>query len=428
MLAERGWRAVAKCDLDRIERGRREAPERDDDASGQGLHHLPGIAVQKAVAPLDRLESAGRRASAFDEFHLQPVVEERRISGQPVERLSGGAATEDHVTHDAERSGIVRLGRVKSDVGIAGEVHGERPQPFHERRRDARIRLLHDSRIDAGRSAYIHAWMALALEEAKKINHQRGGQRGLAHHEVECTVPTPSISRRRIIVGGASLVAATVLFAAVFGYLAAAFDYPAVLAHPAGDVLPALLALGLSGRAVWLVYGLIPLLLVPTAIGVNEVARSTAPQLGRAILWLATLSALAMMTGLLRWPTLHWTLAQAWTSASPAARDLLASWFDTANLYLGNIVGEFVGELFLNGFFLASSTALSTGQPRRRWLAISGVAASALGWIAMLRNLTPLVAPIAALNNMVLPLWMLTLGLALAAHGLALRTGPSPAR
>jgi len=230
-------------------------------------------------------------------------------------------------------------------------------------------------------------------------------------------VPAMSTSRRRTVIGGASLVAATILFAAVFSYLAAAFDYPAVLARPAGDVLPALLALGRSGRVVWLLYGLIPLLLVPTAIGVNEAARATAPRLGRAILWLATLSALAMMTGLLRWPTLHWTLAQEWALAAPAARDVLASRFDTANLYLGNVVGEFVGELFLNGFFLASSMALSTGQPRRRWLAFWGVAASALGWIAMLRNLTPLVAPVATLNNVVLPLWMMTLGLALAAQG-----------
>lgn len=247
---------------------------------------------------------------------------------------------------------------------------------------------------------------------------------------MESTVPVVSTSRRRIVIGGASLVAATVLFAAVFSYLAAVFDYPAVLARPAGDVLPRLLALGRSGRLVWLVYGLIPLLLVPTAIGVNEAARATAPRLGRAILWLATLSALAMMTGLLRWPTLHWALAQEWALASPAARDVLASRFGTANLYLGNVIGEFVGELLLNGFFLASSMVLSTGD-RRRWLALSGVAASALGWVAMLRNLTPIVAPVAALNNVVLPVWMLTLGLVLAAHGRAFTTrvsnGPTPA-
>ena len=65
-----------------------------------------------------------------------------------------------------------------------------------------------------------------------------------------------------MIVGGTSLLAATMLFAAVFSYLAAAFGYPAVLDRPADDVLPALLALGTRGRIVWLVYGLIPVLLV----------------------------------------------------------------------------------------------------------------------------------------------------------------------
>ena len=238
---------------------------------------------------------------------------------------------------------------------------------------------------------------------------------------------TVSTSRDRVIVGGGSIVVATILFAAVFSYLAAAFGYPAVLDRPAADVLPALLALGTRGRIVWLVYGLIPLLLVPTALGVKEAAREAAPRLGRGVVWLAAFSALAMMTGLLRWPTLHWMLAQEWTSASPAARDVIASRFTTANLYLGNVTGEFAGELFLNGFFLTSSLALSAGGPRRRWLAFLGVAASALGWIAMLRNLTPLVAPVATLNNMVLPLWMLTLGLVLTAQGVRFKERSSDA-
>lgn len=40
----------------------------------------------------------------------------------------------------------------------------------------------------------------------------------------------------------------------------------------------------------------------------------------------------------------------------------------------------------------------------------------------MLRNLTPVVAPVAALNNVMLPLWMLTLGLVLVAQGRAVTT------
>jgi hypothetical protein len=215
-----------------------------------------------------------------------------------------------------------------------------------------------------------------------------------------------------VLLGGVSLLTATGLFAAVFSYLAAVFDYPAVLDRPAAEVLPALLALGTMGRAVWLVYGLIPFLLIPAARGVEEAVRVTEPRLGRVAVWLAVISAAAMMTGLLRWPTLQWGLAQQWMSATPVSRELLASRFATANFYLGNVIGEFAGELFLNGFFLTSSLALAGS--RRSWLVFAGIIASALGWIAMLRNMTSLVAPVAALNDIVLPLWMLTLGVVLA--------------
>jgi hypothetical protein len=217
----------------------------------------------------------------------------------------------------------------------------------------------------------------------------------------------------RVRVGGWSLIAATILFAAVFSYLAGAFDYPEVLDGSAADVLPRLLALGGAGRAVWFVYGFIPLLLVPTGRGVDAAARIAAPRLGTVALSLAGLSAAAMMTGLLRWPTLHWSLAQTWEAASPASRDGIATTFATANRYLGNVIGEFLGELFLNGFFLVASLAIAAAAPHRRWLIYAGGAASVLGWIAMLRNITPLVASAADANNIVLPLWMLTLGIAL---------------
>ena len=48
-------------------------------------------------------------------------------------------------------------------------------------------------------------------------------------------------------------------------FLAAQFDYPAVLDGNAEAVLPRLLALGNSGRAVWAVYALLPLLLIPAS-------------------------------------------------------------------------------------------------------------------------------------------------------------------
>lgn len=219
--------------------------------------------------------------------------------------------------------------------------------------------------------------------------------------------------RNRVFIGGMSLVAATVLFAAVFTYLAVRFDYPDVLDRSAGEVFPALLALGGPGRLVWALYGVIPLLLVPTARGVHALMAAKRPRLARVATWLALGSAIAMMLGLLRWPTLNWVMAQQWLTASPDVRGVLATRFDTANLLLGNVIGEFVGELLLNGFFLIASVGLAATHKRRTWVLVAGALASGLGWTAMLRNLTPAVASAATLNNTVLPLWMLTLGVML---------------
>lgn len=221
------------------------------------------------------------------------------------------------------------------------------------------------------------------------------------------------ITQSRIRTGGLALLGATALFIAVFSYLASAFGYPDVLDRPADEVLPALRSLGFTGWTVWLIYGLIPPLLVPAALGVREAARMTTPRLARLTLPLAVLSATTMMIGLLRWPTLQWWLAGAWATADAAGRALIATRFASANLYLGNVVGEFVGELCLNGFLLVASLAVAAVRPEHRWLAVVGATASALGWLAMLRNLTPLVATIAAINNAVLPLWMVAIGVTL---------------
>ena len=225
---------------------------------------------------------------------------------------------------------------------------------------------------------------------------------------------TVDASRNASRLGGWALIAATVLFAAVFTYLAIAFDYPAVLNRPAADVLPRLLTLGTTGRAVWVLYALIPFLLIPTAIGVSAATKDAAPRAAELSVITATLAALSMSLGLLRWPSLQWQLAVAHADASVAARESIAIAFAAANSYLGNFVGEFLGELFLNAFFLSASVALArAGGPSRRWLLYAGSAATLLGFVAMLRNAVPSVALFAAANNLVLPIWMLVLGVTL---------------
>jgi hypothetical protein len=213
-------------------------------------------------------------------------------------------------------------------------------------------------------------------------------------------------------VAGWSLIAAAVGFMIVFSYLAARFNYPDVLDGVAADVLPNLLALGDTGRAVWVIYALLPLLLIPAGVGAYAALRDAAPTAMRMAVVLSVITAVSMLLGLARWPTVHWELARSYAIAGPEARVAIDAVFAGLNLYLGNFIGEFLGELSLNSFFVLTGYAfLKSGVPK--WIGYAGMAAGVIGLIAALRNVTTLVGPVADVNNIVLPVWLVVLGVVL---------------
>jgi hypothetical protein len=225
-----------------------------------------------------------------------------------------------------------------------------------------------------------------------------------------------------IRIGGFSLILAAVAFLAVFSYLAAKFNYPQVLDGKAADVLPALLRTGDSGRAVWAIYSLLPLFWVPASIGAFHALRAKREGAMRSAMLLAVVSSLAMILGLMRWPSFQWELARAWV-ADPTVRPALDAVFNAVNLYLGNYVGEFLGELCFSLFFLlTASTMLRPRSGFAKPVAWLGLATGAAGLIGMFRNVTGAVAPIAEANNYLLPLWMIVFGISL------LRYSPEPAQ
>lgn len=216
-------------------------------------------------------------------------------------------------------------------------------------------------------------------------------------------------SRRLEIAGGACLILGAISFVAVFSYLAANFDYPDVLDGPAADVLPRLRAGGESMRAIWAVYSILPLLLIVGAVGARFALPSSP---GRASLGavFATVGALAMCLGLMRWPSVHWALAGAYESAGPEARHAIAAVFAGQNLYLGNYVGEFLGELCLGIFFLLSALAMRAESRFPSWLGNAGAVFAVLFILGAFRNVAPPVQPLADINNFLLPLWLIVLG------------------
>ena len=217
-----------------------------------------------------------------------------------------------------------------------------------------------------------------------------------------------------IRLGGVALIAGAAAFLAVFSFLAARFDYPAILDGTAAEVLPRLRATGATGRAVWALYGFLPLVWIPAGVGAFHALRRGREGSMRIGMLFALLATVSMMLGLLRWPSIHWVLAEAFARGGEPERRVLAAIFTGLNSYLGNYIGEFLGELSVSLFFLLSALGMlarGTGFPR--WMGYLGVGASIAGLVGMFRNVTVVVAPIAALNNYLLPLWMVTFGVGL---------------
>jgi hypothetical protein len=217
--------------------------------------------------------------------------------------------------------------------------------------------------------------------------------------------------------GGAALVLAAAAFSAVFAFLAAQFNYPEVLDAPAAQALPALLAMGDTGRAVWALYGLLPLLLVPAGVGAYSALRRVSQGGMTLAVLMAVIAAVTMMIGLMRWPSIQWEIARVYATASPEGRAVLTAVFDGLNRYLGNYLGEFVGELSLSAFFFLSGRAILRSDAFAPWLGWAGIASGAIGWIAMWRNVTDVVALAAQINNAILPIWMIVFGVGLLRSG-----------
>lgn len=221
-------------------------------------------------------------------------------------------------------------------------------------------------------------------------------------------------ARTVIRFGGFCLVGGALAFLGVFAYLAWRFNYPDVLDGSAATVLPSLLATGEQGRLVWAMYALLPLIWIPAGVGAYEALAPHQRGAMRLALQFSMVAALAMMIGLMRWPSVHWHLALAFERAAPPEQAVIASIFDGLNVYLGNYIGEFLGELSFSAFFLLTSIAWLRSPIPAHWIGWLGVATAASGFLGMFRNVTSAVAPIAALNNYLLPVFMIVLGVALA--------------
>jgi hypothetical protein len=96
--------------------------------------------------------------------------------------------------------------------------------------------------------------------------------------------------------------------------------------------------------------------------------------------------------------------------ADAAQQQTMTIVFDALNSYLGNAIGEFVGELALYASFAAFAVALWRIGVRK--MAVLGAVTAAFGLIGMFRNITTAVQPVADVTNLLLPVFLIAFGTA----------------
>jgi Domain of unknown function (DUF4386) len=222
--------------------------------------------------------------------------------------------------------------------------------------------------------------------------------------------------RGMIVTGGVSFIIGAVSFVLVFSYLAMNFSYPDILDGSAADVLPRLLSGGKTMRATWAVYAFLPLFLLPAAVSTYLSCPASRDRMTLALV-LVSVGTLAMCLGLMRWPSVHWALAEAYGQADASAKSSIAGIFAGLNLYLGNYIGEFLGETCLAAFFFLAGKSMLKEAAFPRWLGWCGVLFATLFFVGAFRNVTGIAQPIADLNNALLPLWMIVMGVSLIRFG-----------
>ena len=108
--------------------------------------------------------------------------------------------------------------------------------------------------------------------------------------------------------------------------------------------------------------------------------------------------------GLMRWPSIHWILADAYANTGAVSQGSLSAIFAGLRVHLGNYIGEFLGEAMSLGLFLLASLSMMTrrdslvGWDGQRHLCL------AVSCRGVSRTYCPPCSVIADANNVLLPL------------------------
>jgi hypothetical protein len=197
-------------------------------------------------------------------------------------------------------------------------------------------------------------------------------------------------SRRGRRTTAAFLIAGAATLNLAFLGLAAVFDYPAVLDHPAAQVLASFREHQGAVVGWFLVLALGAALLAPIAVLVGRLGSSRALRLS---VWVGVAAATVQVVGLLRWSLLVPSLAGR--AADPATSTAAEETFRTLNRVLGTTIGETLGYTLTALWTVLVTVGLGRAFAGR-WFTIAGFGAAGLIATGVL---VPLEVPATDLTN-----------------------------
>jgi len=201
----------------------------------------------------------------------------------------------------------------------------------------------------------------------------------------------------------------TLLFMAVFTYLAILYDYPDNLDFPANVMLPNIYQVGNDWLAIWFLYALLPVGYIIVGMTAYLVLKPIDKGLVSMGVLFTALAAVFGTLGLARWPTIMPPLAKAYQTADASQRAVLEALFNGLNQYLGNYLGEFMSE-FLFGTFIAmvGITILAVkGNGYPRWFGIISIISGAFIVMGSTRMFFELAKAANEYTTMVLPVYLI---------------------
>ena len=222
-----------------------------------------------------------------------------------------------------------------------------------------------------------------------------------------------------IKLGGISAIAASILFTGIFIWLMVNFNYPEILDGEAKNVLPNLISMGSTGRIVWAIYAFLPLLWLPVAVGTYNALRDTNEGMMQIAKYLLIICSIAMMLGLMRWPSIQWHLGLMWENADSSQQDVISTVFNGINTFFGNYIGEFLGEFCLSIFIVISGYMMLKSNEFKKWRSYFNIITGIVFLLGAFRNISGILGEIGGFvslaTNMTMwwSIWLIIFGLGL---------------